>query len=69
MTKDRQLVFALVEENNDISIAFHEKNGYVHMPFKVSFMEYFQEAKENKVNVKSWLLLNTKNTSVNTNFE
>lgn len=52
MTKDRQLVFALVEENN-ISIAFHEKNGYVHMPFKVSFMEYFQEAKENKVNVKS----------------
>lgn len=52
MTKDRQLVFALVEENNDISIAFHEKNGYVRMPFKVSFMEYSQEAKENKVNVK-----------------
>lgn len=52
MTKDRQLVFALVEENNDISIAFHEKNGYVRMPFKVSFMEYFQEAKENIVNVK-----------------
>lgn len=52
MTKDRQLVFALVEENNDISIAFHEKNGYVRMPFKVSFMEYSQEAKENIVNVK-----------------
>lgn len=52
MTKDRQLVFALVEENNDISIALHEKNGYVHMPFKVSFMEYSQEAKENIVNVK-----------------
>lgn len=47
MTKDRQLVFALVEENNAISIAFHEKNGYVRMPFKFSFMEYFQEAKEN----------------------
>lgn len=52
MTKDRQLVFALVQENNDISIAFHEKNGYVRMPFKVSFMEYSQEAKENIVNVK-----------------
>lgn len=46
MTKDRQLVYALVRENNDRSIAFHENNGYVRMPFKFSIMSYFGEAKE-----------------------
>uniref|UniRef100_K1PZ77 Glycine N-acyltransferase-like protein n=1 Tax=Magallana gigas TaxID=29159 RepID=K1PZ77_MAGGI len=46
MTKDGQLVFALVRENNDRSIAFHESNGYVRMPFKFSIMSYFGEAKE-----------------------
>ncbi|XP_052701302.1 glycine N-acyltransferase-like protein 3 isoform X3 [Crassostrea angulata] len=39
LIKDGQLVFALVEENNDTSIAFHENNGYVRLPFKFSCME------------------------------
>lgn len=46
MTKDRQLVFALVEENNDISIAFHEKNGYVRMPFKFLLWSIFKKRRK-----------------------
>lgn len=40
LIKDGQLVFALVEENNSTSIAFHENNGYVRLPFKFSCMEF-----------------------------
>eukprot|EP00105_Crassostrea_gigas_P034582 XP_019918730.1 PREDICTED: glycine N-acyltransferase isoform X5 [Crassostrea gigas] len=40
LIKDGQLVFALVEENNGTSIAFHENNGYVRLPFKFSCMEF-----------------------------
>eukprot|EP00105_Crassostrea_gigas_P001324 XP_011413434.1 PREDICTED: glycine N-acyltransferase isoform X1 [Crassostrea gigas] len=48
MTKDGQLVFALVEESNHISIVFHENNGYVRMPFKFSCMGFCIEAKKKK---------------------
>lgn len=45
LTKDGQLVFACVDENNEPSIAFHENNGYVRLPFDFSFIGYFFEAK------------------------
>nr|XP_034323338.1 glycine N-acyltransferase isoform X3 [Crassostrea gigas] len=44
LTKEGQLVFACVDESNVPSIAFHEKNGYVRLPFKFSFIGYFFEA-------------------------
>lgn len=48
MTKDGQLVFAIVEESNPISMAFHEKNGFVRMPFKFSRIGFSLEAMEKK---------------------
>ncbi|XP_056022244.1 glycine N-acyltransferase-like protein 3 isoform X1 [Ostrea edulis] len=40
LVKDDQLVFAFVGENNETSINFYKKNGYVLMPFKPSFAFY-----------------------------
>nr|XP_011413432.2 glycine N-acyltransferase isoform X1 [Crassostrea gigas] len=48
MTKNGQLVFAIVEESNPISMAFHEKNGFVRMPFKFSRIGFSLEAMEKK---------------------
>lgn len=45
LNKGGQLVIALVSENNTPSIGLHEKNGYVRLPFKVSFIECFFETK------------------------
>lgn len=45
MTKDGQLVFACINKQNDPSIAFHENNGYVRLPFDISFIGYFFETK------------------------
>ncbi|XP_048735310.2 glycine N-acyltransferase-like protein 3 [Ostrea edulis] len=40
LVKDGQLVFAFVEDTNETSINFHKKNGYILMPFKLSFAIY-----------------------------
>lgn len=45
LTKEGQLVFACVNDINVPSIAFHENNGYVRLPFEFCFTEYFFEAK------------------------
>lgn len=41
LTKDGQLVFACVNEDNEPSIAFHENNGYVRLPFDIQFAKYY----------------------------
>jgi ribosomal protein S18 acetylase RimI-like enzyme len=40
LVKDGQLVFASVNANNEASVNFHHKNGFVLMPFKLSFALY-----------------------------
>ncbi|XP_048735305.2 glycine-N-acyltransferase-like protein 3 [Ostrea edulis] len=40
LVKDGHLVFACVEQKNETSINFHKKNGYVLMPFEMSFAFY-----------------------------
>jgi ribosomal protein S18 acetylase RimI-like enzyme len=34
LVKDGQLVFAFVDDKNENSINFHEKNGFIRMPLK-----------------------------------
>eukprot|EP00105_Crassostrea_gigas_P001347 XP_011413484.1 PREDICTED: glycine N-acyltransferase-like protein 3 [Crassostrea gigas] len=46
LNKGGHLVLALVTENNDPSVKFHEKNGYVRLPFKISFLGCFFETKQ-----------------------
>ncbi|XP_061174333.1 glycine N-acyltransferase-like [Saccostrea echinata] len=40
LVKDGQLVFACVDDRNETSVTFHEKNGYIRLPFKYSFAVY-----------------------------
>jgi ribosomal protein S18 acetylase RimI-like enzyme len=40
LVKDGQLVFASVNANNEASVNFHQKNGFVLVPFKLSFALY-----------------------------
>jgi ribosomal protein S18 acetylase RimI-like enzyme len=40
LAADGQLVFACVDDNNETSIKFHEKNGYIMLPFKISTAVY-----------------------------
>lgn len=46
LNKGGHLILALVTENNDPSVRFHEKNGYVRLPFKISFLGCFFETKQ-----------------------